>query len=102
MTLPIYKKSKFDEMENKQNQIAKDITSDDRKEITRLMVRFIKHKDARGAWQIPRKEGMQLLPYFQKYVDPNTKGNIFGCGGCAKKMVDYMFSIYKIWQNQTT
>ena len=102
MTLPIYKKTIFDKMENKQTVlIANTITSEDRKDVKRLMELFVRNKDARGGWQIPNKEGKELLVYFQKYVDKNARPNIFGCGGCAKKMVEYMFSIFKIWQNQT-
>ena len=102
MTFLNYKKTIFDSMDQRKIDIAKKINSKDKTEISRLMERFIKHKDARGNWQIPRKEGMELLPYFQKYVDPNARSNIFGCGGCAKKMVDFMFQIYKIWQSPTT
>jgi len=101
MTLPIAKKTIFDKMGNKQTEIADQILGEDKKEIQRLMKLFISRRDARGAWQIPRKEGNELFVYFQKYVDPKATPNIFGCGGCAKKMVDFMFSIYRIWQNQT-
>tara|TARA_R100001244_G_scaffold43228_1_gene38823 strand:+ start:7305 stop:7616 length:312 start_codon:yes stop_codon:yes gene_type:complete len=102
MTLPTYKKTIFDTMGNKQTEfIANTITPEDRKDVERLMKLFIKYKDARGNWKIPNKEGKELLVYFQKYVDRNARPNIFGCGGCAKKMVEYMFSIYRLWQNQT-
>ena len=100
MSIPIYKKTIFDTMENRQTEIANKICNEDKLEIQKLMDLFISNKDARGSWQIPRKQGMQMLPYFQKYVDNGARSNIFGCGGCATKMIDYMFSIYKIWQNQ--
>lgn len=102
MTLPIYKKNKFEKMENKDVQIANNISLQDRKEIKRLISEFLRHRDARGNWVIPRKQGTELLHYFKKYVDPNVSTNIFGCGGCAKKMVEYMHKIYMIWRNQTT
>lgn len=99
MTLPIYKKTIFDTMKNKQLEISEEINEADRKDIERLMGLFVKNRTARGQWQIPRQQGMELLPYFKKYVDNKVSPNIFGCGGCATKMVDYMFSIYKIWQS---
>lgn len=101
MTLPIYKKTIFDKVNNRQVEIANEINATDKKEITRMIKVFLQHRDARGNWQIPRQNGLELLPYFKKYVDANVTNNIFGCGGCAKKMVDFMFNIYKIWQNQT-
>ena len=101
MTLPIYKKSISDKMTPRQIEIADEINAEDKKEITRMIKVFLKHRDLRGNWQIPQKNGLELLPYFKKYVDPNVTTNIFGCGGCARKMVDFMFNIYKIWQNQT-
>ena len=99
MVLPIYKKSIFDVMENKDNENAAKFDSVDKQAVQDLMVQFIKGRDARGQWQIPQKQGKELLIYFRKYIDPNVRENIFGCGGCAKKMVEYMFMIYKKWQN---
>ena len=101
MPIPIYKKTIFDVMENKDDENAAKFDSIDRQAVENLMVQFIQNKDARGQWKIPRKEGLELLVYFRKYIDPNVRDNIFGCGGCAKKMVEYMFTIYKKWQNQT-
>ncbi len=101
MIIPIFKKSKFEKMDNKKQTIAEEISSEDKEQICLLIEKFIKHKDARGRWQIPKKEGRELLVYFRKYIDPKIKDNIFGCGGCAMKMVNYMFDIYKIWQNPT-
>ena len=101
MSIPIYKKSIFEKMGITHQDIANKIKPKDRVQISILIERFIKHKDARGNWQIPRKEGMELLPYFQNYVDSGARSNIFGCGGCATKMVNYMHEVYKIWQNPT-
>jgi len=101
MTLPIYKKTIFDKMENKLTEIATAIAPDDRPEMERLVKLFVQHKDARGNWQIPEKEFKELLVYFQRYVDKNAKPNVYGCGGCARKVVETMFSIVKLWQNQT-
>ena len=99
MTIPRYKKSITDKMTPRQIEIANEINAKDKKEITRMIKVFLQHRDLRGNWMIPQKNGLELLPYFKKYVDPNVTTNIFGCGGCAKKMVDFMFNIYKIWQN---
>lgn len=101
MPLPIYKKTIFDTMENKQTEIADKIVQEDKDEIYRIMSQLIAHKDARGQWKIPSNLGKELLVYFQRYVDPNARSNIFGCGGCASKMVEYMEKIYYIWRNQT-
>ena len=99
MTIPIFKKAKFEKMNKDKQTIADEILIEDKEQICLLMEKFIKHKDARGRWQIPQNEGRKLLVYFKKYVDPNITDNIFGCGGCAIKMVNYMFEIYKLWQN---
>lgn len=99
MVLPIYKKTIFDVMENKDDENAAKFDSVDKQAVQDLMVQFIKSRDARGQWQIPHKQGKELLIYFRKYIDPNVRDNIFGCGGCARKMVEYMFKIYKLWQN---
>tara|TARA_R100000655_G_scaffold24_2_gene145 strand:+ start:15315 stop:15623 length:309 start_codon:yes stop_codon:yes gene_type:complete len=99
MIIPIFKKTKFETMNKDKQTIADDISIEDKEQICVLMKQFIKHKDARGRWQIPKNEGRKLLVYFRKYVDPKIKDNIFGCGGCATKMVNYMFDIYKLWQN---
>ena len=99
MTIPIYKKAKFEKMNKDKQTIADEILIEDKEQICLLMEQFIKHKDARGRWQIPQNEGRKLLVYFRKYIDPKIKDNIFGCGGCAIKMVNYMFDIYKLWQN---
>ena len=101
MPIPIYKKTIFDTMENKQTEIADKIIQVDKDEICRIMSQLISHKDARGQWKITNTLGKELLVYFQRYVDPNARSNIFGCGGCAKKMVGYMEKIYNIWQNPT-
>ena len=101
MTLPIYKKSISHKMTTRQIEIANEISATDKKEISRMIQVFLQYRDARGNWMIPKKNGLELLPYFKKYVDPKVTNNIFGCGGCAKKMVDFMFNIYKIWQNPT-
>tara|TARA_R110000824_G_C15058626_1_gene662178 strand:+ start:235 stop:546 length:312 start_codon:yes stop_codon:yes gene_type:complete len=102
MTIPIYKKTIFEKMGiEKQTEIANKITIKDRDDITRLMKLFDGNRDARGRWNVPEKYGKQLLIHFQKYVDPKATTRLFGCGGCAQKMVEYMFGIYKIWQNQT-
>jgi len=100
MPIPIYKKTIFDTMKNRELEIAEKIPQEDKDEICRIMSQLISHKDARGAWTIPNGLGMELLVYFQRHVDPNAKSNIFGCGGCAKKMVGFMERIYKLWQNQ--
>jgi len=100
MTIPIYKKNIFDKMKNKQNEIADSIPLDDKIEIQRLVGSLRKKRDARGNWAIRNDLGKELLVYFKKYVDPNVKENIFGCGGCATKMVNFMNNIYNIWQNQ--
>ena len=101
MTIPIYKKAKFEKMGiKKQTEIANKITIKDREDIQRLMSLFSQHRDARGRWTINEKYGHELFVYFKKYVDTNAKLNLFGCGGCAQKMVNYMFGINKIWQNQ--
>ena len=88
-------------MGTRQVEIAKEIKGKDKAEIIRLMEDFIRHRDLRGNWQIPRKNGLELLVYFKKYVDSNVSQNIFGCGGCAKRMVDFMFNIFQIWQSPT-
>ena len=100
MTIPIYKKTIFDAMGNKQIEIADKINETDRKDIERLVVLFMNARDARGNWTIPRNEGLELFKYFQKYVDEKASPNIFGCGGCAKKMIEFMVSIDKIWRSQ--
>ena len=103
MTIPIFKKTIFEKMGNKRTtEIANKITIKDQNDIVRLMKLFNAHRDARGRWNVPQKHGKELLVYFKKYVDPNATTRLFGCGGCAQKMVDYMFEIYKVWQNQTT
>ena len=101
MTLPIYKKSITTKMGQRQIEIASEINAKDKIEISRMIKVFIKHRDVRGNWIIPKKNGLELLPYFKKYVDHKVTNNIFGCGGCASKMVEFMFNIYQIWQNQT-
>jgi len=102
MTLPIAKKSIIDKMADKKTEIANTISGEDKEEIQRLMLLFKKHRDARGRWKVPQKTGLELFAYFKKYVDPKASPNLFGCGGCAQKMVTYMADINKIWQNQTT
>ncbi len=104
MVLPIFKKTIFDEMENKKithQTIADSISSDDKQDVIRIMKQLIAHRDARGNWNIPKKQGLEIFEHFKKYVDKNAKPTLFGCGGCAKKMVNYMHQIFKIWQNQT-
>ena len=88
-------------MSSRHLEIATEISKKDKEEISRIMKLFIRHRDIRGNWIIPRKHGLEMLPYFQKYVDAKVTTNIFGCGGCAKQMVDFMFNIYKVWQNPT-
>ena len=102
MTIPIYKTNIFEKMENKQHEIADSISLDDKIEIQRIVGILRKRRDARGNWAIRNDVGRELLVYFRKYVDPNIKDNVFGCGGCAKKMVNFMNDIYNIWLNQTT
>tara|TARA_R100001443_G_scaffold89091_1_gene95531 strand:- start:556 stop:864 length:309 start_codon:yes stop_codon:yes gene_type:complete len=99
MTLPIYKKTIFDKMENKHIEIADKINFKDKEEIKRLMKLFNRHRDARGNWVINEKHGRELLVYFKKYVDSSATTRLFGCGGCAKKMVAYMNKINNVWQN---
>jgi hypothetical protein len=101
MTLPIAKKSIIDKMADSKTEIANKISVEDKKEIKRLMQMFNKHRDARGRWQVPKNTGLELFAYFKKYVDPKASPNLFGCGGCAQKMVTFMADINKIWQNQT-
>ena len=100
MTIPIYKKTKFEKMIKKDKQtIADEFTLEDKEKVTDLIEKFMKNRDARGRWNIPKTEGRQLLVYFKKYVDPKIKDNIFGCGGCALKMLLFMVDVYKLWQN---
>ena len=99
MTIPIYKKTIFDTMGNRKQEIAEEIEPRDKVDVSRLIEMFLRKRDARGRWEIPQKEGMELLVYFKKYVDPKASNNIFGCGGCAAKMVDYMSEVYKLWQS---
>ena len=101
MTIPIGKKDIFDKMDKSKQTIAESINESDKTEIKSLIRQFIAHRDARGNWQIPNKQGRELLVYFKKYVDPNATDRLFGCGSCAKKVVNYMYDIFKIWQNQT-
>ncbi len=105
MTIPITKKTIFDKMgKNKHIEIADYISEnsvEDKKEIQRIMKLFEQHRDARGRWQVDQKVGNQLLVYFRKYVDGNASSNLFGCGGCAQKMVSYMHTINNVWRNQT-
>ena len=102
MTIPVYKKTIFDKMsKHKLLEISNKISSIDKKDIIRIMELFNKHRDARGRWNVPEKHGKELLVYFKKYVDPNAKTSLFGCGGCAQKMVSFMFQIYNTWQSQT-
>lgn len=101
MTLPIAKKTIIDKMADKKTEIANQINHEDKQDIKRLMKLFNKNRDARGRWNVPKNYGLELFAYFKKYVDPKATPNLFGCGGCAQKMVTFMADINKIWQNQT-
>jgi len=81
-------------------EIAEQITLEDKIEIQRHLTNI--SRDARGRLNYRRGDASNLLPYFQKYVDSNVKGNIFGCGGCVNKMLDTMLKIGKQWRNPTT
>tara|TARA_B100001094_G_scaffold333070_1_gene408307 strand:- start:1892 stop:2212 length:321 start_codon:yes stop_codon:yes gene_type:complete len=104
MTIPITKKTIFDKMgTNKHIEIAKriqDNAPDDKKEIQRIMKLFARSRDARGRWSVNESVGRELLVYFRKYVDGTASNNLFGCGGCAQKMVSYMNQINNVWRNQ--
>lgn len=106
MVIPVYKKAlNIDEVKNqKQNMehaqiIAEKINLEDKIKIETLISSC--KKDARGRLNYNRDTARQLLPYFQQYVDPNVKGNIFGCGGCVSKMMNLFYELKKYWQNPT-
>lgn len=102
MTIPIEKKTIFDKMgKNKHIEIAESISPKDKKDIQRIMNLFNDNRDARGRWSVNEKIGKELLVYFKKYVDSKASSNLFGCGGCAQKMVSYMNLINDTWRNQT-
>jgi hypothetical protein len=106
MVIPIYKKPlNIDERKNQKRNmehaqiIAEKIDLEDKLKIEGLVSQC--KKDARGRIQYNRSVAQELLPYFQKYVDPNVKGNIFGCGGCVSKMMNLFFELKKYWLNPT-
>lgn len=102
MVIPIFKKSKFDETQGNKTMkdIAENVSIDDRNDIDIILKKF--GRDARGNLLWSRQNARLILPYFQKYIDPNIKDNIFGCGGCATKVINKMFRLQREWQNPTT
>ena len=104
MVIPIYRKTlNIDKQKTTTmdvTQIAEDISLDDKIEIQKHLTKI--SKDARGRLNYTRSDATRLLPYFQKYIDKNVKGNIFGCGGCVTKMLNTMLKIGKQWQNPMT
>tara|TARA_R110000751_G_scaffold220154_2_gene322840 strand:+ start:322 stop:642 length:321 start_codon:yes stop_codon:yes gene_type:complete len=106
MSLLIYKKNlnietqKTKQQMSQLKEIAENISLDDKIQIEKFLQKI--SKDARGRFNYNRGDATNLLPFFQKYVDPNVKGNIFGCGGCVVKMLNTMFELKKEWQSQTT
>ena len=102
MVIPIFKKNTIIENKTKQQMkdIAEKIPLEDKIQIDNILNKI--KKDARGRIVYTRNDATAVLVYFQKYIDPKVKGNIFGCGGCAQKMLNTMFNLQKEWQNQTT
>jgi hypothetical protein len=83
-----------------EKRLSEKFSIEDRNEVDILLAQM--KCDARGRLSYQREHAKQLLNYFRKYIDPNVPDNIFGCGGCAIKMIKQMQNIQKQWQNQTT
>mgnify|MGYP003626081635 CR=1 FL=1 len=100
--IPTYKASITFVKQTKNNmheqRLAERFSIDDRNQVDIILKRF--RKDARGNLSYVKKDALELLTYFQKYIDPDVSNNIFGCGGCAKKIINQMQLIAKQWQNQ--
>jgi hypothetical protein len=95
MVIPIYSKKlnivkqKTDEkIMNNIQKVAENVSLSDQLEIEKITNQI--NYDARGNIQYSRNQAKNLLPYFQKYFDPNVSGSIFGCGGCAQRLVKTM------------
>tara|TARA_R110000824_G_scaffold307292_1_gene494804 strand:+ start:309 stop:632 length:324 start_codon:yes stop_codon:yes gene_type:complete len=95
MVIPIYSKTlnivrqkTNQKIMNNIEQVAETISLDDQLEIEKITNQIT--NDARGNIQYNRTQALNLLPFFQKYFDKNVTTSIFGCGGCAKKLVRTM------------
>ena len=104
MVLPITKFEIKFVKETKNNMHEKRLSErfsiEDKNEVDLLLKQI--QRDARGNLIYQRETAKQILLYFRKHVDPDVPDNIFGCGGCATKMLNTMFKIQHEWQNQTT
>ena len=81
-------------------RLSEKFSIEDRNEVDILLAQM--RRDARGQIAYQREHARQLLGYFRKYIDPDVPDNIFGCGGCATKMINQMFKIQNEWRNPTT
>lgn len=82
-----------------EKRLAERFSIDDRNDVDIILNRI--RKDARGRYMYNRSDAMELLIYFRRYIDPDVPDNIFGCGGCATKIITQMFKIQKEWLNPT-
>ncbi len=82
-----------------EKRLAEKFSIDDSNEVDIILSRI--RKDARGRYMYNRDDARLLLKYFRKYIDPDVPDNIFGCGGCATKIIVQMFKIQKEWLNPT-
>jgi len=83
-----------------EKRLSERFSIEDRNEVDILLAQM--RYDVRGRLSYQREHARKLLLFFRKHVDPDVPDNIFGCGGCAKKMIDTMFKIQREWQNPTT
>ncbi len=82
-----------------EKRLAERFSIDDRNDVDIILNRI--RKDARGRYMYNRSDAMELLIYFRRYIDPDVPDNIFGCGGCATKIITQMFKIQNEWLNPT-
>jgi len=103
MVMPIIKSSisfvKKTENNMHEKRLAERFSIDDRNEVDIILSKI--KPDARGRLMYQRNDAMDLLQYFRKHIDPDVPDNIFGCGGCATKIINQMFNIQKEWLNLT-
>tara|TARA_R110001592_G_scaffold268231_1_gene534438 strand:+ start:139 stop:453 length:315 start_codon:yes stop_codon:yes gene_type:complete len=83
-----------------EQRLAERFSIEDKNDVDILLAQI--KFDARKNLIYQREHARQLLLFFRKHVDPDVPDNIFGCGGCAKKMIMQMFKIQNAWQNPTT
>jgi len=82
-----------------EKRLADKFSIDDRNAVDIILSKI--KPDARGRLMYHRSDAMDLLDYFRKYIDPDVPDNIFGCGGCANKIINQMKKIQKEWLNLT-